>query len=93
MLLNTLSAGSELFYTEKQSLMKLVIKPFYPLYIPEYKNSTIQCNMDSEVSRSYLMFDEDVSANVLKPQRQIINKIYDMEDVNNRLNFRSIFLD
>lgn len=65
--------------------MTIVILGSPPIDTLVYKDNVAQCNIDREVGRSYLMFDEDVSENVVVPRRKVINKVYEIEDVSSRL--------
>ncbi|XP_013166440.1 PREDICTED: uncharacterized protein LOC106116927 [Papilio xuthus] len=76
---------TEIPFPEKRSCMTIVIFSSPPIDTLVYKDNTSQCNIDREIGRSYLMFDEDVSENVVVPRRKVINRVYEIEDVSSRL--------
>ncbi|KPJ06663.1 Small RNA 2'-O-methyltransferase [Papilio machaon] len=76
---------TELPFPEKRSCMTIVILGSPPIDTLVYKDNTSQCNIDREIGRSYLMFDEDVSENIVVPRRKVINRVYEIEDVSSRL--------
>lgn len=55
----------------------------YSYHAIEYSDKTFQCNLDTELAKRFLFEDEPYP--VLAPRRKKLYKIYEIEDVNNRL--------
>ncbi|KAJ8734592.1 hypothetical protein PYW08_013842 [Mythimna loreyi] len=87
---------TEILYPEKQSQMTLVFsstlntvplteKTFNMNTFP-YQDLSLQCNLDVEVGKSFMMFDCQDYYNILVPRRRVNHKVYEIEDVYSRLN-------
>lgn len=50
----------------------------------EYHDKTAQCNLDTELGKNFLMFDQEPCFDVLVPRRKVDNRVYVIEDVNSR---------
>ncbi|XP_045512911.1 uncharacterized protein LOC123707143 isoform X2 [Pieris brassicae] len=71
--------------SNKQSCVTIVLtSPMYSYHAIEYDDKSFQCNLDTELEKAFLFEDEPYR--VLIPRRKRLYKIYDIEDVNNRLN-------
>nr|XP_034840858.1 small RNA 2'-O-methyltransferase [Maniola hyperantus] len=75
----------ELLYDEP-SCITLALSPPFSLDSMECKDQIVQCNLDSEIGKNFLMFDDEVYFNVLAPRRVKYCRVYDIEDVASRLN-------
>lgn len=71
-------------FSEKQSIMAIMIAPAYSVHHLEHKDKTSQCNLDIEVGRNFLMFEDDDWVQVVVPRRTVTNKVYEIEDVSSR---------
>ncbi|XP_022127568.2 uncharacterized protein LOC111001836 [Pieris rapae] len=71
--------------SNKQSCVTIVLtSPMYSYHAIEYDDKSFQCNLDTELEKGFLFEDEPYR--VLVPRRKRLYKIYEIEDVNNRLN-------
>lgn len=52
-----------------------------------YHDKTLQCNLDTEVGKSFLMFDNEQYFDVVIPRRRVSHKVYEIEDVYSRFRF------
>ncbi|XP_063891069.1 uncharacterized protein LOC110379170 [Helicoverpa armigera] len=88
---------TEIIYPEKRSHLTLVIsstlsnsmpysEPTYSVESYTYRDQTLQCNLDTEMGKSFMMFDHENYYDVLVPRRRVSHKVYDIEDVCSRLN-------
>ncbi|XP_037871899.1 small RNA 2'-O-methyltransferase isoform X3 [Bombyx mori] len=85
---NNIESYTDITISEKQSQVTF--------YVPSKRNSShkiefqdksTQCNLDFELARNFLMFDnEDMCFNILYPRKKVVNKVYEIEDVYSRLN-------
>lgn len=70
--------------------MTIVITSDFSAETLEYQDKTSQCNLESEIGKNFLMFDdEDMYFSVLVPRRKLDGKVYVIEDVNSRSYFIS----
>ncbi|XP_030031096.2 uncharacterized protein LOC115447932 isoform X2 [Manduca sexta] len=85
---SNMESYTELLLSNKQSRITIMITtPDYSIESIGYQDKTSQCNLDTELGRSYLMFDdEQMCFNVLVPRRKFDNRVYEIEDVASRLN-------
>ncbi|XP_047514104.1 uncharacterized protein LOC125055680 isoform X1 [Pieris napi] len=70
--------------SNKQSCVTIVLTSPKYSYAIEYDDKSFQCNLDTELAKRFLFEDEPYR--VLVPRRKRLYKIYEIEDVNNRLN-------
>lgn len=76
---------SDFLSPDKQSCVTIVISSSIAMDPLEYCDKMSQCNLDSEVGKNFLMFnDEDMCCNMLAPRRKLEFKVYEIEDVNSR---------
>ena len=87
---------TEILYPDEQSHMTLVFSATLCNSVPttdktftmetfSYRDQTLQCNLDVEVAKSFMMFDCQDYYNVLVPRRRVCHKVYEIEDVYSRL--------
>ena len=62
----------------------ILTSPSFSLETMEYKDKMLQCNMDFEFGKNFLMFDEETLHSVLIPRRKRTNRVYMIEDVASR---------
>ncbi|CAH2100267.1 unnamed protein product [Euphydryas editha] len=75
----------------QQSYMTIVLtSPTFSLETLRYQDKTFQCNLDMELGKNFLMFDDEVYFNILIPSRKKLNRVYEIEDVASRLNCSTI---
>lgn len=72
----------ELMYGEP-SCMSILTTPISCESL-ECKEKTLQCNLDSEIGKNFLMFDDEVFSKVLMPRREKHCRVYEIEDVTSR---------
>ncbi|XP_052754610.1 uncharacterized protein LOC113522915 [Galleria mellonella] len=82
---NSSESITELVFSE-QSCITILISPSFSMASLEYRDKILQCNLDFEVGRNFLMFDDEMYFNVLVPRRKLANRVYVIEDVTSRLN-------
>ncbi|XP_026324132.1 uncharacterized protein LOC113233283, partial [Hyposmocoma kahamanoa] len=78
---------SDFLSSDKKSCVTIVIASAITMDRLVYCDKMSQCNLDSEVGKNFLMFnDEDMCCSMLAPRRKLEFKVYEIEDVNSRLN-------
>ncbi|XP_045502792.1 uncharacterized protein LOC123699803 [Colias croceus] len=69
----------------KQSCVTIILSsPMYSYHSIDYQDKTFQCNLETEWGKDFLF--EQESCNIVEPRRKKLYRIYEFEDVNNRLN-------
>ncbi|XP_053600608.1 uncharacterized protein Hen1 isoform X2 [Plodia interpunctella] len=80
---NNMDSYLDLLSQSVSTLMATALTIVKPL---EYTDQTSQCNIDDEIGKNFLMFEDESSLCVMIPRKKIVNRVYDIEDVANRLN-------
>lgn len=81
---SSIESYTELVYSDQQSCVTIVLSPTFSLDSMEYHDKTAQCNLDTELGKNFLMFDQEPCFDVLVPRRKVDNRVYVIEDVNSR---------
>ncbi|XP_059054179.1 uncharacterized protein LOC131848374 [Achroia grisella] len=83
---NNVDSFNEFVFSDKQSCVTVLISPSFSLETLEYRDKMSQCNLDFEVGKNFLMFDDELCFDVLVPRRILNNRVYEIEDITSRLN-------
>ncbi|XP_039745464.1 uncharacterized protein LOC120623492 [Pararge aegeria] len=73
-------------YDESSCMTIVIASAPLSLESMEYQDKILQCNLDSEIGKSFLMFDEEVYFKIVVPRPEKYFRVYEFEDVTSRLN-------
>lgn len=59
-------------------------EPCFSMETFTYHDKTLQCNLDTEMGKSFMMFDYEQYYDIVVPRRRVSHRVYEIEDVYSR---------